>query len=98
MKNLVDKILESSKDEFGREILGREEVTLDVLKNALYSSSFMDDRATIYLDDNGCWNKIGKDKWQFSSNQEHIISGTISTQEFWEKHVEPSKELKMYTK
>lgn len=98
MKNLVDKILEKSKDQWGNEILGREDVTLDVLKDALYSSSFMNDRATIYVDDNGCWNKIDKDKWQYSSTQEHVIGSTCNSEELWKKYVEPAKEIKMYTK
>ena len=98
MKTIKEVILESSKDQWGNEILGREDVSLDILKKALYAGSFMKDRATIYVDDNGCWNKIDKDKWQYSSNQEHVISGTVSSKELWDKYVEPAKEIKMYTK
>lgn len=98
MKDIVTKIKESQKDKYGNIILDREDVTLDVLKNALYSGSFMNDRATLYIDDNGCWNKIDKDKWQYSSNNEHVIGSICSSQELWDKYVEKAKEIKMYTK
>ena len=98
MKYITTYINESSKNQYGNEILTRKEITLDILKGALYSSSFMNDRATLYIDDNGCWNKIGKDKWQYSSNQEHVIGHSYSSKELWDKYVEASKEAKMYLK
>ena len=97
MKDIVSKILESEKDTFGNDVLIDDEVTLDVLKNAAYGSSFMDDRATLYVNDYGCYNKIGKDKWEWSSNKDHVIGSITNSENLWNK-IKDTKHKKMYTK
>ncbi len=97
MKSLEEYVLEKSQDEFGRDILTKEDITLDVLQNAVYSGSFMNDRAVLYLDDNGSFIKIKKDGWQYQSSNEHVLSGIISSKELWEK-VQKAENVKMYEK
>ena len=97
MKNLKEFIIESQND-----ILLNDEVTLEEIKNAIYSSSFMNDRATIYLGDKeddyrGSYNKIAKNKWHFSPNQEHALGGNYSDNEMFEL-VQNAKHVKMYKK
>lgn len=95
MKSLAEFINEKSQDEFGRDILTKEDITLDILKNALYSGSFMNDRAWLYLDDNGAWVKIKKDGWQFQSNNPHVLGGIITSKELWDK-VQKAEKVKLY--
>ena len=51
MKNLIDTILEVHKDKYGQDILIDDEITLEEIQNAIFSPSFMRDRATIYASD-----------------------------------------------
>jgi len=102
MKNLIDAILEVHKDKYGQDILIDDEITLEEIQNAIFSSSFMKDRATIYVSDkedepNGSYDKIAKNKWHYSPNQEHAIGGNYSDKEMFDI-INKYKYKKMYLK
>ena len=101
MKDLKEKILEG-KDQYGRDILVNGEVTLEEIEKAIYGSSFMDDRATIYVSNKdkeptGSYDKIAKNKWHYSPNQEHATGGNYSDKEMFEI-VQKYTYVKMYLK
>ena len=96
MKSLREFINEKKTDEYGREILTKDEITLEEIENAIYAASFSKDRATIYADDEQ-YDKIGKNKWQHLSKLQHVLSGTISDKQMFDI-VKGAKEAKMYLK
>ena len=78
-----------SKDEYGRDILINDEITLEEIEKAVYNGSFMKDRATIYAsnkedESNGSYDKISKNKWHYSPNQEHSLGGDYTDKEMYE--------------
>lgn len=89
-----------SKDEYGRDILINDEITLEEIEKATYNGSFMKDRATIYAsnkedESNGSYDKIAKNKWHYSPNQEHALGGDYTDKEMYEI-VQKYKYKKMY--
>lgn len=89
-----------SKDEYGRDILINDEITLEEIEKAIYNGSFMKDRATIYASNkenetNGSYDKIAKNKWHYSPNQEHALGGDYTDKEMYEI-VQKYKYKKMY--
>ena len=56
--------------------------TLDQIKNAKYSSSFMDDREEVCIKGKS-YVKIGKDKWQYFSTNPHVIGGTCTDNDIY---------------
>lgn len=89
-----------SKDEYGRDILINDEITLEEIEKAIYNGSFMKDRATIYASNkeneaNGSYDKIAKNKWHYSPNQEHALGGNYTDKEMYEI-VQKYKYKKMY--
>ena len=95
MKSLEQFVSEKYEDEYGNVILTKEDITLDVLKDAVYSGSFMNDRAVIIMSDSGSWVKIKKDGWQYQSTVASALGSTISSEELWKK-VQKADNIKMY--
>ena len=87
MKSLKQFVSEKYKDEYGNIILTKEDITLDVLKDAVYSGSFMSD--------SGSWVKIKKDGWQYQSTVASALGSTISSEELWKK-VQKADNIKIY--
>lgn len=94
MKTLKEFINEKETDKYGREILTKDEINLDVIENAIYAASFTKDRATIYADDEQ-YDKIGKNKWQYLPKLEHAFGGTYSDKQMLDI-VKKAKDVKMY--
>jgi hypothetical protein len=97
MKGLTQYINERYKDNYGDEILTKEDITLEILQDALHNASFMGDRAYVIIDDTGGYAKIKKDGWQHQSTNPHVLSGIITSKEMWEL-VKKAPEVKMYLK
>lgn len=93
MKSLVEYIKESKTAKSWKEIKDKSEITLDIIEECPGFSSFMDDRAWVVID-GASGEKIGKNKWQFSSSQAHVLSGTISDKEVFDR-IEKCKEVKL---
>lgn len=87
MKSLEQFVSEKYEDEY--------DITLDVLKDAVYSGSFMNDRAVLIMSDSGSWVKIKKDGWQYQSTVASALGSTISSEELWKK-VQKANNIKIY--
>ena len=94
MKSLKEFINEKETDKYGREILTKDEINLDVIENAIYAASFTKDRATI-ITDFGEYNKIKKNQWQYSPRLASAFGGTYSDKQMLDI-VKKAKDVKMY--
>lgn len=57
-------------------------VTLEDLKNAQYSASFMNDRAEVHIDGR-TYVKTGEDKWEYIPAQPHALGYKVTTDRLW---------------
>lgn len=60
-----------------------ESISLQDIKDAIYSSSFMNDRAEIKIDGRD-YVKIGKNKWQYMPVQAHAIGDIYTDKEVYD--------------
>lgn len=60
-----------------------ESISLQDIEDAIYSSSFMNDRDEIKIDGRD-YVKIGKNKWQYMPSQAHAIGGIYTDKEIYD--------------
>lgn len=58
--------------------------SIPMLQDAGYSSSFMNDRSEIQLADFSSYVKIGKDKWECHSPNNHVLSNSVTSEQLYD--------------
>lgn len=93
MKSLKQFIKEGMTAKSWKEIKDKSEVTLEMIEEAPGFGSFMDDRTWVVID-GASGEKIDDSRWQFSSNQARVLSGTINNKKVFDK-IQDCKEFKL---